>query len=791
MSQHSPVLPPPSLPIFERISLWIKAIWIFFPGITFILLGFYAFVKLGQGHDIIYQSTDPHNSWLTGIYLVLATVFWVFTSWYTARLQGYDRNDLYRKIPALLMQLPRLIAFSIFLMLWIAVFLIDDILGKKVPYAWLVAGIDFFLYWLVQRYIETRLLKKTITTPDQRKFWNRLRNVTRTSIIISCIIIVYCWGHQQIDVLLYTLPIIQFGFLFLLILRFPLYKANTIVKKGVAPLAVKNLQGKNRWMKYIRWTFSTAFEGFDFRFEKPVFIIYHILAGLALLCYLLGIYWLSFARGLTSFPLVMLSFGILLGLMNIVSVISHRYKVNITFLFLVLLIAGSMLFETHSIRTLKGNSKEIYARRDSFELYLQKWAHWHAGSILSDTNKRYPVFFVLSDGGASRSGYWAASVLSRLHETTRYDSTGQTGNYHSFFMDHLFCLSGASGGSVGNAGFLAAYAVQQKNPLLKTDQLSKTYLANDFLVYPLARMLGPDIVHPVFGFIGAWGDRATALEYGMEHPAKGSEDIAALIKGSFSALLPDSINQFPILSINTTRVNDGGPGVVSTINIDSSKDIFGTRIDVINLLDSTQDIRLSTAMILGARFPYMSPGGKVGSKSYFVDGGYFDNSGAGVIHEMLLEISKLQKPGSKISEETRRALKQMDFYVIHLSNTPPENPVHREKDKINPLINDLATPILTLAGSYGSQTTTNDSRLTNYLKELNEGHPSYIVYNLYYDSLYENISMNWVISKQALKKMNERTNKQSIRDLINRMNDHSNKADMFRNLVVNENKSRD
>ena len=50
----------------------------------------------------------------------------------------------------------------------------------------------------------------------------------------------------------------------------------------------------------------------------------------------------------------------------------------------------------------------------------------------------YPVFFVLADGGASRSGYWVASVLGMLHDST-----------NGKFDDHLFALSGASGGKRG------------------------------------------------------------------------------------------------------------------------------------------------------------------------------------------------------------------------------------------------------------------------------------------------------------------------------------------------------
>ena len=106
-----------------------------------------------------------------------------------------------------------------------------------------------------------------------------------------------------------------------------------------------------------------------------------------------------------------------------------------------------------------------------------------------------------------------------------------------------------------------------------------------------------------------------------------------MVRGDFAALIPGDQNQLPLICINTTRVDDGGPGVVSTINIDSSdvkitrkkaigtrdttyidtSRIFGKRIDALNLVPAGNMMRVSTAMVLGARFPYMSPGGKLGS----------------------------------------------------------------------------------------------------------------------------------------------------------------------------------
>ena len=85
-------------------------------------------------------------------------------------------------------------------------------------------------------------------------------------------------------------------------------------------------------------------------------------------------------------------------------------------------------------------------------------------------------------------------------------------------------------------------------------------------------------------------------------------------------------------------MQDGLPAVIS--NIDFSDPRFNQRLDFLDLLDEKKDIKLSTAVVLGASFPYISPAGEgsAGIKNkanYFVDGAYFDNSGSGVVNEMV------------------------------------------------------------------------------------------------------------------------------------------------------------
>src|SRR5690606_139802 len=129
------------------------------------------------------------------------------------------------------------------------------------------------------------------------------------------------------------------------------------------------------------------------------------------------------------------------------------------------------------------------------------------------------------------------------------------------------------------------------------------------------------------------------LEYAIEHAAPDSVIMRKAFRQRMSGLIArwqDSAYQLPILCINTTRMQDGVPGIVSNILIDSVT--FGKRVDVLGLLKPGEDMRLSTAVVLGARFPYVSPAGRI-ENNYFVDGGYFDNSGAGAVHEMLQQLT--------------------------------------------------------------------------------------------------------------------------------------------------------
>jgi hypothetical protein len=111
--------------------------------------------------------------------------------------------------------------------------------------------------------------------------------------------------------------------------------------------------------------------------------------------------------------------------------------------------------EPHAVRLLA--RPHTYQSRPTLDAYTLMWLQRHQDAIDSlPAFVHYPALFVLADGGASRSGYWAAAVMDYLHTHTMYDEAMR----NSYFSQYLFCLSGASGGSVGNGSFVAQLAAE-------------------------------------------------------------------------------------------------------------------------------------------------------------------------------------------------------------------------------------------------------------------------------------------------------------------------------------------
>jgi predicted acylesterase/phospholipase RssA len=481
-----------------------------------------------------------------------------------------------------------------------------------------------------------------------------------------------------------------------------------------------------------------------FQTEKNIFFIFSLSSLVALILYTISVFSLQFARHLSTVPIVLLSFGILLGAGNILTLISIKQKINLHFLFFLALIVAGFVNDSHFVKLHPKTPEQQHLERPALRDYFSTWIKTNQILETDSTNQFIPVYFVLAEGGASRSAYWTGSVLAELEKETK-----------GKFSQNLFCLSGASGGSIGNMVFW------QSRMRSKTINLSEIqdYLSNDLLSFPLARLLGPDLILP---FIpnDILNNRAEALEQSLEFP-KNPSTIGSFMQGNFSSTFPDLRNQFspPVICINCTRMEDASPALISNIRLDTA--IFGNRIDVLDDIQRGKDISVASAVVLGARFPYFCPAGRIGD-DYFVDGGYFDNSGVGAAHEMILDLQDLIHDSLEVNPDHQ--FKKIQFHVVHISN---KGDALLENGRIHPLINDLAAPIKTILGSYRSLTGFSNMRLQKYLQEIYKNKNTYHIINLYNVGEQSHYPLNWTISRQSLDSINGRLqSNKAIKSLV-------------------------
>ncbi|MBA3962636.1 MAG: patatin-like phospholipase family protein [Chthoniobacterales bacterium] len=297
--------------------------------------------------------------------------------------------------------------------------------------------------------------------------------------------------------------------------------------------------------------------------------------------------------------------------------------------------------DNHEVRTIaRGNptpAKDIAtALRD-----------WHMR-----INQKYPgrtvqpLFIVASEGGGIRAAYWTASVLGSLQDA------------EPSFADHVFVISGVSGGSVGGAVFAALVA--SPPPPGKMAETAQTMLGQDFLSPAIAAMLYPDFLQRFIPWPFPYLDRGRWLEQSWEqswrHATHNNRFAEPLLD-----LWNDPNSYVPALLLNGTSVETGNRVIVSNMAINSD---YLAAEEGASKYESNLDLPLSTAAHLSARFTYVSPAGRFARDgSHVVDGGYFENSGATTALDILRQVNReITAPDSQMEDVIPK--------LIMISNDP-------------------------------------------------------------------------------------------------------------------------
>ncbi|GAB2864468.1 hypothetical protein [Lentzea nigeriaca] len=295
----------------------------------------------------------------------------------------------------------------------------------------------------------------------------------------------------------------------------------------------------------------------------------------------------------------------------------------------------------------------------------QAWTAWKAANCAdSKETGEIPLVLVSSPGGGQRAAYWTASTLTELFGTKLGGGCG--GNPAAA----VFALGGASGGSLGNTAWVATLDGAVKD---NATWYSGPFAESDPLTQPLAWMLSVDLARAYVGFGGP--DRAAILEDGIGRRVNG-------LHSSFFSGVYGNGGERPLLVLTGTQVETGCRIAISPVRLATAGQACNSvtghtgapmTSDVLDYLcaeDSTVlgGLRRSTAALLSARFPYISPSGRMYRCSDddiaigVVDGGYADNTGI----DAMLELWRKLEP--KVALHNSTSTRTVKPYFLVLDN---------------------------------------------------------------------------------------------------------------------------
>jgi hypothetical protein len=268
-----------------------------------------------------------------------------------------------------------------------------------------------------------------------------------------------------------------------------------------------------------------------------------------------------------------------------------------------------------------------------------------------------PMVFVASSGGGIRAAAWSSYVLDCLfvgsvNADICHPSIGGPGQ--------IAAMSGVSGGSLGLAAWSAS--VVDLDATMASEDWVEERLGDDYLAGAMGWMLLIDTPRSFVGFGPGIRDRAEIMALTWE----ASWDVDGrnlLAQGMFETW--DRHPWLPLMIFNGTSVNDPCRFNVSVLSATAhtlgdtctSLSIFEGRTepvkdaamlaatkDLADYLCPDQDVKVSTAVLMSARFPVITPSARIGgalgdcsapaNSAYVVDGGYSEGSGAGTVTEL-------------------------------------------------------------------------------------------------------------------------------------------------------------
>jgi hypothetical protein len=440
-------------------------------------------------------------------------------------------------------------------------------------------------------------------------------------------------------------------------------------------------------------------------------------------------------------------------------------KVSFRFGLIVIILTFSYLNNDHPILANAAGTSEI---RPTLKEHFTDWKIKFQAEQDS-SNRKKSVFFICAEGGPLRTGAFTALFLARLQDSiiSLRDSTvilqdSVMNRTSSDLKNHIYAFSGVSGGSLGLSLYNAiAYLTpsqdlktfpkklnkKQKAQNLFTNR-TEAFFKGDFLSPVIGKMFFSELINLLWPQNITEFNRAVALEESWEN-----KYASLLISGSSNNVFSFDFNRnyiknlvgerYPAFFINTTEVESGRQSWVANV-IPSALMQYRERDLLFRKIN--HGINYSAAVNFSSRFPLFSPGGMVSiggeEKYHYVDGGYFENSGASTMLEILQYLKK------------ENLLQNITPYVLLFRFSDDES--LKRYSNVN-FVNEITEVIYGIYNTRSGHTYKSVYELKEFIKN-SLGNESARCIEFSLPANASEVPMNWVLSNQAVNNLNQSIN---------------------------------
>lgn len=390
----------------------------------------------------------------------------------------------------------------------------------------------------------------------------------------------------------------------------------------------------------------------------------------AVIAFLLFPMWLGAELGASA--VVILLVGAWAGILGWLTLTLGRYRplevfaalrlrsAPVVTLLIVLPLVASAVQSSPSLHAVRFGSDAPMGVRPSLETAYGDWYASPTCTIQVGPHRVKPLVLVAAEGGGIRAATWTVDVLRMLPGT---DDVPAVPGSHACAASAVFASTGASGGSVGLATFPRGVDLDHDRATIAGHHTG-SITGDDALGADLAGLLAGDLVGAVSGIRvpssgvphtegWMWRDRTALQEttwerqlpqFAQPFDSAPSAPTGYLVMGSTDAtsLCKVLVSQLNMSPSGWTQTDPGtGAQSAAAPNCGSRHSEFASTIDLIEYLGTCdRGLTWGTAAELSARFPFVSPGGRISPATLpsgcrevadlqLVDGGSTDNSALG------------------------------------------------------------------------------------------------------------------------------------------------------------------